>query len=68
VKVIWNKIGNPTRYVSDQLRIQRWQLREAIHKIKARSNLGPQDRAIIYDDGTVMDADGEQLGNIFDEV
>jgi len=40
----------------------------SFRKIKARSNLGPQDCAVIYDDGTVMDADGEQLGNIFDEV
>jgi hypothetical protein len=66
--VIWDKSGNPTNYVSDQLEIERWQLREAIHKIKASSNIGPSDRVIIYDDGTVTDIDGEPVGNILDEI
>jgi hypothetical protein len=54
--------------VSDELRIERWQLRNALHKIKARSDLGGRDRVIIYDDRTVADADGNELGNIHDEV
>jgi len=54
--------------VSDQLRIERWQLREAIHKIKAANNLGATHRVLIYDDGSVTDEEGEWLGNIHDEV
>ncbi len=49
-KVIWDKSANPDDYVSDSLGIERWQLREAIHTIKAANDLGPQDRVIIYDD------------------
>lgn len=67
-RVIWDKVGNPTDYVSDCLGIQRWQLREAIYKIKASSNVGATDRVIIYDDGMVTDIDGEPIGNVFDEV
>jgi hypothetical protein len=66
--VIWNKSGNPSNYVSDRLGIERWQLREAIHKIKASNNLGPRDQVVIYDDGTVTDINGEFLGNVFDEI
>ncbi len=54
--------------MSDQLQIERWQLREAIHKIKARSNLRPDDRVVIHDDGDVTGEDGEFIGNIFDEI
>jgi hypothetical protein len=64
--VLWDKSENPTKYVSDQLGIERWQLREAIHKIKASS--GPTDRVIIYDDGTLTDSNGEPVGNILDEI
>jgi hypothetical protein len=66
--IIWNKARKPTRYVSDQLGIERWQLRAAIHKIKAVSNLGATDRVIIYDDGTITDEHGNPLGNIHDEI
>jgi hypothetical protein len=62
--VIWVQRGNPPKYVSDQLGIERWQLREAIHKIKASSNIGASDR----DDGTVTDTNGEPVGNILDEI
>jgi hypothetical protein len=68
VPVIWDKKTNPTRYVSDQLGIERWRLRESIHKIKARSNLGSIDRVIIHTDGKVTDEDGEPIGNVFDEI
>ncbi len=67
-RVIWDKKRNPTNYVSDSLGIERWQLRGAIHKIKTRANLGAQDRTIIYDDGTVTDESGEDVGNIYDEI
>lgn len=67
-KVIWDKRRNPTNYVSDSLGIEMWQLRGAIHKIKARANLGAQDRITIYDDGTVKDESGEDVGNIYDEI
>jgi hypothetical protein len=52
-RIIWDRSGNPTRYVSDALGIARWQLREAPHQIKHRSNLGGQDRAVVYEDGRV---------------
>lgn len=67
-RIIWDQSANPTRYVSDELGIERWQLRDALHKIKARSDLGGRDRVIIYENGTVTDADGNEVGNIHDEV
>jgi hypothetical protein len=66
--VIWDKPGNPPKYVSDQLRIARWQLGAAIHAIKAAGRLRATDRVIIYDDGTVTDEYREHLGNIYDEI
>jgi predicted ThiF/HesA family dinucleotide-utilizing enzyme len=54
--------------VSDALGIARWQLRAALHLIKHRSNLGGQDRVVVYDDGRVTDASGDDIGNILDEV
>jgi hypothetical protein len=67
-RTIWDRSGNPTRYVSNSLGIARWQLREALHQIKRRANLGGQDRVVIYDDGRVTDANGNDIGNILDEV
>ena len=67
-RVIWDRRENPSDYVSDQLRITREQLGDAIHEIKAAGNLRPADRVIIYDDGTVTDEDGYVLGNIHNEI
>ena len=67
-RVIWDKLRNPTKYVSSQLGIEQWQLRAAIHKIKARSHLGATDRVIIYDDGLVTDDKHAPLGNIHEEI
>src|SRR5437764_4932681 len=68
-RLIWDKLSrNPTRAVSDRLRIERWQLRAAIHKIKAANNLGATDRVFIYDDGSVTDENGQRLGNFHDET
>jgi hypothetical protein len=67
-RIIWDRAGNPTRYVSDTLGITRVQLRVAHHQIKRRANLGGQDRTVIYDDGNVTDANGDDIGNILDEV
>jgi hypothetical protein len=66
--VIWDKRRNPTKHVSDALGIDRWQLRAAIHKIKARNNLGPVDRIIIHSDGKATDTNGNEIGNIYDEI
>jgi hypothetical protein len=68
VHIIWDRSDNPTNYVSDQLSIERWQLRAAIHKIKSANDLLSTSRVIIYSDGIVTDEAGEFLGNIFDEV
>ena len=67
-RVIWDKSRNPTRHVSDALGIERWQLGAAIHKIKAKNNLGPNDRTIIHCDGKVTDVHGDEIGNIYDEI
>lgn len=67
-RVIWDKRGNPPKYVSDRLRIHHWQLGDAIHELKAAGNLSPAERVIIYDDGTVTDESGYVLGNIFNEI
>jgi hypothetical protein len=67
-RVIWDKKRNPTRHVSDCLGVERWQLRQAIHKIKKRNHLKGADRTKILSDGTVTDEDDETLGNVFDEI
>ena len=67
-RVIWDQRGNPPKFVSDRLRIQHWQLGDAIHEIKSAGNVRATDRVIIYDDGTVSDAQGDPLGNIYDEL
>jgi hypothetical protein len=67
-RVIWDKRGNPPKYVSDRLGIHHWQLGEAIHELKAAGHLSPTERVIIYDDGTVTDESGYVLGNIYNEI
>ena len=67
-RVIWNRPGNPSDYVSGRLGIARWQLRVAIHKIKNGADIQPDELVIIYDDGSVRDANGEPIGNIYDEI
>jgi hypothetical protein len=67
-KVIWSKGTNPDPYVSQTLGITEWELRAAIHKLKAQAGLGGADSVTIYDDGTVTDANGEDIGNIHDEI
>jgi hypothetical protein len=67
-RVIWNRSRNPTNYVSEQLGIERWQLREAIHKIKSGADMSAEDAVIVYDDGTVTNSADEPVGNIYDEI
>jgi hypothetical protein len=67
-RIIWDKPGNPPKYVSDRLGIHHWQLGDAIHELKAGANLRPAERVIIYDDGTVTDDIGYVLGNIYNEI
>jgi hypothetical protein len=68
-RILWDKLNrSPTKHVSDQLGVEDWQLRAAIHKIKGHSGLGGSDRVIIYDDGSVTDENGEPIGNIYDEI
>jgi hypothetical protein len=67
-RIIWDRSGNPTDYVSDALRITRGQLRAALHLLKRSSNLSGTDQVIIYDDGSVPDISGDDIGNILDEV
>ena len=67
-RILWDRSSNPTPYVSQALGIEEWQLRNAIHAIKRRWGLAGTDRIVIYDDGTVTDEHGEDLGNILAEV
>ncbi len=43
-RVLWDRPENPQAYVSRAFGIERWQLRNAIHRCKDRSNLGGGDR------------------------
>jgi hypothetical protein len=65
---IWSQPGNPPKSVSDTLGIERWQLREAIHKIKSSNGLGSADDITIWDDGSVTDLRGDFCGDILDEI
>ena len=67
-RIIWDKPGNPPKYVSDRLNISRWQLGDAIHELKTAGDLRPAERVIRYDDGTVTDGSGYVLGNIYNEI
>ena len=50
--------------MSDTLKIGRRDLSAG----KARANLGGTDPVTIFDDGSVTDANGEHMGNIYDEL
>ncbi|MDO9427397.1 MAG: hypothetical protein Q7T93_11265 [Methylobacterium sp.] len=39
----------------------------AIHSIKAAARLRGADNIVIYDNGDVTDARGEEIGNLYDE-
>ena len=67
-RMIWSNPGNHTRAVSDALGIARWQIRNAIHRIKENNGLSGADRIIIWDEGSVSDVRGNPLGNIYDEI
>lgn len=41
--ILWDKLRNPTPYVSERLGIEEWELRNAIHTIKKRSGLSGAD-------------------------
>ena len=47
--IIWDRSGNPSKYVSDELGIPHWHLGAAIHEIKHAGNVRAPDRVIIYD-------------------
>jgi len=67
VIIIWSRPGNPSNRVAAALGIPRWRLQAALHEIKKRSKLGATDRVTIYDDGTVVDANGEHVGDIYED-
>jgi hypothetical protein len=67
-RIIWSRPGNPTRTVATVLGISRPQLGRALHRIKDGVGLQPRDNVKIWDDGTVMDARDERIGNIYDEI
>ena len=65
---IWTRPSNPTRAVANELGITRAQLGDALHAIKKNARLRPRDNVSIWDDGSVMDAQDEVIGNIYDEI
>jgi hypothetical protein len=65
--IIWSGPRNPTNQVATSLGIPRWRLWVALHEIKRRSKLGARDSVTTYDDGTVRDANGEHVGNIYED-
>jgi len=66
-RIIWSGSRNPTNAVATRLGIPRWRLRAALHEIKRRSKLGATDHVTIYIDGTVVDANGEHVGDIYED-
>jgi hypothetical protein len=66
--IIWSNPGNPTNSVSRALGIERFELRRALHIIKAVQGLGGADTVSIWDDGSVTDQHGDVIGNIHDEI
>ncbi|MCJ2058457.1 hypothetical protein MKL09_18110 [Methylobacterium sp. J-048] len=66
-RVIWNRAGSPVSYVSAKLNLDEETVGAAIHAIKAAAGLRGADSVIIYDNGDITDARGEEIGNIHDE-
>ena len=66
--IIWSDPGNPTNEVSPALRIERRQLRRALHRIKRAQGLKGADRVIIWNDGSITDPQDNVLGNVYDEI
>jgi hypothetical protein len=67
-RIIWSDPGNPTSEVSRALRIERLQLRQALHRIKRAQGLKGADRVIIWNDGSVTDQQDNVLGNVYDKI
>jgi hypothetical protein len=64
-RVIWNRGDSPSEHVAQELGLEHFQVRSAIHTIKAKTNLRGPDRVTIYENGDVTDERGEDIGNIF---
>lgn len=65
--MIWDRPENPPPWVARELGLTDWQLKQRLHKIKGDAGLGGADRVSIKGDGTVLDANGEEVGNLNDE-
>jgi hypothetical protein len=66
-RILWRDPGNPPDTVARALGLEPRHFSRALHKIKAANDLSGADRVIIYNDGSVEDANGEPLGNLHDE-
>ena len=66
-RVLWRNPSNPPDSAARALGMPPHRFGRALHKIKAASDLSGPDSVIIYSDGTVTDAHGEPIGNLFDE-
>lgn len=66
-RILWSNPGNPPDWVARALGIEPRRFSRALHKIKAASDLSGPDRVVIYSNGTVMDEQGQPLGNLHDE-
>jgi hypothetical protein len=67
---IWSNPGKPPdANVAKALKVEGWQLREALHKIKRACGLTSTDDVDIWDDGTVTDHITDDFcGVIHDEI
>lgn len=65
--IIWSSPRNPPRGVATRLGISRDQLRKAIHRNKEDAKLGARDRVTIWDDGAIVDDEGNIIGNVYDD-
>jgi hypothetical protein len=70
---IWSSKRNPPKAVADQLKIDEYDLGDALHKLKHAAGLRGDNSVTIWSDGTVTDDNAPidedpRIGNIYDEV
>jgi hypothetical protein len=64
---VWSNPGNPPRWIARRFGLTEHQFSRRLHKLKLDAGLGGADRVSINSDGTVLDANGEEIGNLYDE-
>ena len=67
-RVVWRGGGNPVTVLSRRLGRTEYEIGAAIHSLKAALGFGPADNLVFYEDGSVEDEDGNDLGSLYDEL